>query len=358
MGDVYTVPAGIRELEHLHARKAAVRKELLLFRSHIAQILGDHGHITELLPDGIKECHPRPLVHLAVERIRISIRDRIVFRKSVEMIDADHIIKFIIALDPADPPGKITFFLGRPVIDGIAPELTGRGKRIRRTAGNNGRRQVFIHQEGFGVCPDIRRIERRVKWQVADDPNALLSRVSMQLVPLLIKLELTELIGRDLGCKTLLRLRERLFTALLQRLVPLKERLPALFVLDRHEQCVVLEPETLFSAVVLKALFLVQALFQKALMCLFQERKTVLIELAVIHPKLIAPEIGGVQFVPGKQPFLGECLQTDKVRIARERGERLIRGITEARRPDRQDLPVALTRYRQKIDKSIRRPRK
>ncbi len=79
-----------------------------------------------------------------------------------------------------DPPGKIVFDHVIPVVNRIAPELTGSAEIIGRHSGNYSRRAGFVEFEIFGMAPDIRGIVSNKNRHVTDDAYLFLSAVSFE----------------------------------------------------------------------------------------------------------------------------------------------------------------------------------
>ena len=60
------------------------------------------------------------------------------------MVDSDHIKKLCCLLKSLNPPVELVFLHLLPVIDGIAPKLSGFGKSIRGASCNNHRIKVGV----------------------------------------------------------------------------------------------------------------------------------------------------------------------------------------------------------------------
>ena len=93
-----------------------------------------------------------------------------------------------------DPPLIAGFAVSFPAVERIAPELTGGRKSIRGNTSHR-RGQIFpVQLEQPRVCPCIRRIQRHIDGDIADDPDTFAVGVGFQPAPLLVGLELEILV--------------------------------------------------------------------------------------------------------------------------------------------------------------------
>ena len=113
------------------------------------------------------------------------------------MIDTNHIVKLKAVFNPFDPPLVSGLLVILPVIQRISPELSCRGKCIRRASCHSGRFVILIELEHLGRRPCISAVKRHIYRDIADDLNALLICVGMKFFPLLIKFILLELVEAD-----------------------------------------------------------------------------------------------------------------------------------------------------------------
>ena len=148
VGQIVAGLTGIKgKLQHLHARISCAGQKLFGSRGDIAQVLRDDPYISEFLLDCAEEIKAGAFDDFAVLGCLVAVRNLVVFRKAVEVVDADHIVELIVALDALDPPVIVVLLELLPVVDGIAPELACRRECIGRAAGDNCRNQIFIKAE-------------------------------------------------------------------------------------------------------------------------------------------------------------------------------------------------------------------
>src|SRR5260370_11331211 len=114
------------------------------------------------------------------------------------MIDAQEIKLFDRESYAIDPPSKSIGSQNLPVVQRISPELARFAEIIRRHAGNDGWCSIVIQLEIFAISPNICRIMRDEKRQVADDPNAPLATINPQRIPLSKKQELEKFLLKNL----------------------------------------------------------------------------------------------------------------------------------------------------------------
>ena len=114
------------------------------------------------------------------------------------MIDPYNVVEFEDMLKSFDPPVVTCGLVILPAVNRIAPQLTGRGKRVRRHACYYGRKPVFVKFKKFGMTPCIRAVKGHIDRNIADDPDALTIGVFLELFPLFREEELQELVKPDL----------------------------------------------------------------------------------------------------------------------------------------------------------------
>ena len=82
-----------------------------------------------------------------------------------------------------------------------------------------------------------------------------------------------------------------------------------------------------------------------------QHMQALVIHGGEIHLVFPAAPADAIELLLLQPSVLNELIEVDEVRIAREGGEGLIRRISVAGRVDRQDLPVGLPGFFEKINK-------
>jgi len=232
----------------------------------------------------MEQLHARAFFPAAAGGIGIAVRYRIVFIKSPEMIHAYNVIHAEAVAQASDPPGISRFFMIVPVIQRIAPELSLRGKTVRRTSGYGCRPSVRIELEHFPVRKNIRGIHCHVDGNIADDLNAEAVDVFLQLKPLTEKFVLHKAV-------------------ILFR--------PAFF--SDHKISIAVKPLSLG----LKEGFVVLTL-RKPLIGLLQDRRTVLIKHRIVHPVRIASPGNRINLFLGQQSLFFQGIKVYEIRIARK----------------------------------------
>ena len=92
---------------------------------------------------------------VAVLRSGFPIGNRIISIESTKMIDTYHIIAFKAGCQPLHPPGITGLLVMFPVIQRIAPQLSGDGKRIGRASRHCYRLTILIELEQLRIRPGI-----------------------------------------------------------------------------------------------------------------------------------------------------------------------------------------------------------
>src|SRR4029079_6256745 len=90
------------------------------------------------------------------------------------------------------PPGIAGGGVARPVVERIAPALSGRAEIVRRYSGDDRRVTRGVELEEVAMRPDVRRVVRHVDRHVAENRDAALSGGFAQLLPLASEDELHE----------------------------------------------------------------------------------------------------------------------------------------------------------------------
>ena len=93
---------------------------------------------------------------------------------------------------PIDAPAKAGSPMGLPVVHGVAPKLSLGAEVVGRHAGYETWVVVIIEQEQLGVGPNIARIRRNEKGQIANQADALGMRVFLEPFALPEQQELSE----------------------------------------------------------------------------------------------------------------------------------------------------------------------
>ena len=264
------------------------------------------------------------------------------------MIDPHNIIQFQTVRDSPDPPLVACLFVIFPVIERIAPKLSRCGKCIRRTPGNSEGIVVFIKLEQFRGRPRIRTVKSHINRNISDDLNSLFIGVCMEFFPLSVKLILLEFIKSNLLCQLFFRGCQRSLISGSERCFPLFPADAAVSVLYRHVQTVIVQPVRIFLC---KCLIIL--IFPEPFKRFFQRFKTGFVDFFIIDTLLLISEIICLALLFCQKSFFDQCFQVNVIRVAGICGERLVWGIPITSRPKRQNLPVALSRFFQQVNKSV-----
>ena len=241
------------------------------------------------------------------------------------MIDPDDIEQRHAPCHAADPPGILLLFLCPPVIDRIAPQLAGCGKRVRRTACDHLRDMLRRHPEHLRMRPGVRTVERDIERNIADDLNPVFCCVFVQRGPLPVKQKLLETVEIHLLLQLQRRHIKHFGIALAVRILPVHPGCAVKMLLERTEQRIIIQPVRLLLRILYESRTAQSALLLKMSECCPQKRPAAGIDFAVIHLLRILSEVNGIAFVPGEQSFLDQFLRRNKIWIPGKRGERLIR---------------------------------
>ena len=167
------------------------------------------------------------------------------------MVKADNIIELKVAGEALDPPVVTALLHLLPVIDGITPELAGRGEGIRRAARHDGRDQVLVKFEDIGVGPGRSAVHRHIEGDIADDLDALFFRIGMQFFPLAVKFKLEETVEVDVIGKLLRRCFQSFLIPETLTLLPVGPGFSFIFFLQGHIEGIVKEPVVLSLQILL-----------------------------------------------------------------------------------------------------------
>ena len=281
----------------------------------------------------------------------VSVGNGKIFVESPEMIDPEHVIQAETVGDPLHPPVIPGISVHLPVIERIPPELSGSGKSVRRASGHLRGAVVLIQLEQPGIRPGIRAVHSHIDRDIPDDTDSLLIGIGLQLRPLLAEFKLHIFIKLDLKIEFPAVIIQGVLPAQADIFRPLAPGLSVKAVLHRHEKGVVLQPPGLF--------FLKSQEFRilsdiAALVGFAQKGHPAFVHFGVVHADRILPEIRPVAFSLCQHSLLDQILQTDKIRIPRKGGKRLVWRISVTGGTQRQNLPVALSRRFQGVHKLIR----
>ena len=114
------------KLKYLHTREMEGITELFNLRGDHTEIFCKNRKVfAKFLLDCTEKGSPRAFDPFAIDSCFIAIRDRPVSFKTAEMINTQIIYKLELLTDTGDPPCITGFFVFCPIVERIAPELTG-----------------------------------------------------------------------------------------------------------------------------------------------------------------------------------------------------------------------------------------
>ena len=108
------------------------------------------------------------------------------------MVQAHIVVQLEGAAQPLGPPHVAIMVHMAPAKGGVAPDLSGLGETVGRGAGNLCGRTRIIKLEHLGFTPGIGGVIRDVHGNIADNANAALVGVALELAPLAVKTILRE----------------------------------------------------------------------------------------------------------------------------------------------------------------------
>ena len=334
------------KFEHLHGGIAAALDQAAHAVVDGAEVLRDEVEPAQRALRRGEQFHPGALPPPAADRRFTARGDLVIAVEPAEMVDAHRIVQRKGAANTVDPPGKPLFLVHFPIVHGVAPELPRRRKIVGRDARHLAAGQVFVELEEMRVRPHVRRIVRDVQRQVADDAHAAGMRILLQSLPLPRKFILHEQPEAVFRPVLPQKRFERGGVAETVLLLPAVETLIAVRRFERHVQRVVAETPLLFKGAE-GGVGAVEPRKGPA-----QERIFAPVQKAVIDPPRRIR--AGRKLALFQQPLFGERVGVDEIGIARPAEHGLIGRIAVPRLHQRQHLPAAHARRRQKIDEPAR----
>ena len=273
--------------------------------------------------------------------------------KATEVINTNHIIELKAVPHPAAPPLEIGGPVILPAVQRVPPDLTVRGKGIRRTARDGSGSVVLVQLEQLRVSPYVGTVGRDIDGNVAHDLNVFCVGIGLQLRPLLVKLELQVFLELHVKVQLPIVVVHGKAPVHPNILGPLSERRLVKIILQRHEQGEIIQPPGVAGAKSAEV-----GIFGNiaALIGLMQQREPVLTELDKIDFGRICPKIHSVAFLPGQHALFNQRLQADHVGISGKGGIGLIGGIVGRAvggSAQRQNLPVALAGFLQPVNEIV-----
>ena len=265
-----------------------------------------------------------------------------------------HIVNLIqLVADAFHPPAVAVLFMCFPVIERIAPQLSGGAEIIGRHAGHLQRVAPGVQTEHVLVRPDVRTVPAGEDRNISNDGDAFFIGIFLQIVPLAVKQELDEPIVIHFMFQNRAPFFPLRSIRILQAVFPFIPWKPFVKLFSGHKQTVIRQPE--FVAVTEGVVF-----FQKVFVCrmaetgigLFQQSGLVCKDFFILH--MVRVKCRNIGQVFGSQKLLlFQKLRADKERLTGKHGKTLVRRVSDRGRSQRQHLPQMLAGHGEKIDEII-----
>ena len=234
------------KLNNLHIRIATLFYQSLNTVCHISKVFCDDFPVTKTCGNCTEQIDSRSFFPPSVFCCRIAIRNCIVFIKSTEMINPYNIIQTETIGNSFDPPFISGVTMHFPVIQRVSPELTSRGKSIRRASGHLCRAILLIEFEEPWVCPGIRTVHCYIDWNITNDLDSFFIGISFQFHPLLAEFKLHIFLKFNFEI--------HFFSVIIQCILPAKADILCPFtplyasktLLHSHKECIIFQPPCLF----------------------------------------------------------------------------------------------------------------
>ena len=250
LGDIFRIRhVAVAKLQDLHAGEMEFIPKLFHLFGDDPQVFRDDRKLfSQLFLHSLEQLGAGAFQPFAVDCVLGICRNRPVGFESAEMVDPYAVYHLELALDPADPPCVACFLMLSPVIQGIAPQLSGLREIIGRDAGHFGRISFGIQTEQFLLAPDITAVDCHEDRDVADDHDLFFVGVFLESVPLFLEQELREHIEADLIFQLLPVSSLRGCGADTDVLIPVEPAAALEGVLDCTEERIVIQPVCLIAA--------------------------------------------------------------------------------------------------------------
>ena len=176
-----------RKYQYLHALQMIVLLESHDFRPQFAQVFRHQFHLWKAFCQKIQHLISRCLDPLSFDSSRTGGRDFPECVKSPEMIDPYDIEQLSAVADPVHPELVSAFFHVLPVINRIAPTLSGSTEIIRRDSRNKHRSPICVQEKIIFSAPHVCRIQSHIKRNVPHDPDTFFICGYLDFHPLAIE---------------------------------------------------------------------------------------------------------------------------------------------------------------------------
>ena len=348
--------AGVeRELEHLHAGEARILTQGDDLRRHEAEILGNDIQLRKRGFDRVDKALAGALAPAAGAGVLRAVRHRPVALQTAEVVDAHGVIELAGGAQAPDPPAVAVRAHAVPVVERVAPELAVGSEVVGRHAGDLRRAALIVELEVLALRPHVRAVKRNIDRHVADDPDALPADVRAQRIPLAEEQILRENAEADIVREKLLIPAQHVLAAAETELLvlPLDPRPHTEVTLRGGIERIAAQPAFVFTV---ERLYVPALALPAALAGAAQEAGSSGIERAVIRSRRVAAEGYGIDFLAREKAVIDKLLKVDEIRVPGKGRVGLVRRVAVAGWAERQDLPVFLSGFPEKVGKLSRFP--
>ena len=162
------------ELEHAHPRQAPPLQREGGGGVFGAEVLGHDRQAGQVAREGPQQGVGGHVAVAAPARVGVTGRHLVGAREADEVVDAHAAVLVAGVAQALAPPGEALFSKVVPVVDGVAPQLSGLAEVVGRHPGHDGGAAgVGVEPEGLAVGPHVGRVEVGVDREVAEELHAL-----------------------------------------------------------------------------------------------------------------------------------------------------------------------------------------
>ena len=226
-----------------------------------------------------------------------------------------------------------------PVVERIAPELSGGTEIVWRNSGNLKRMTFRIELIELFVCPDIGTVERYEKRNIADDLDVSFICIFFQFHPFTEEQELDEFIVFDLFFVFCLKSKTHLCGRSGHLVIPFLPGFSLMSIFTCHKYSIIAQPFFVFQTEIIE---LFQQEFVRCVMegleSLFKQTVLVVQYGTVIDFRCIKLR-DRIEIILCDQFQINQVIRADQQRLSGKGRKALIRRIAETGRSKRQNLP-------------------
>ena len=169
------------ELQHGHPRQAQLLAQVDDGLVDVAEVLREQRQRAQRLVGRVEHPTSGALFPPATQGGLVAGRDGPVGREPPEVVQPDEVEQPEGPAQPLDPPRVAVVAQDVPAVERVAPQLAGRGIRIRRAA------RHAVGAEELRPGPLVGAVGRDVDGDVAEDPDPAVPRVPAKRRPLAVE---------------------------------------------------------------------------------------------------------------------------------------------------------------------------